>query len=77
MFTTEQRLTTVRDDAGAVVAIESIGRPVAGSRRQGRVQAGAVVLDLAGHRALVGDRVVDSRPPSTGYSRRSSRPTAR
>jgi PAS domain-containing protein len=61
-FTTEQRLTVVRDDAGNVVALEGVGRPVGGPGRDGRVQAGDVVLDLAGHRALVGDRVVDLTP---------------
>jgi hypothetical protein len=61
-FTTEQRLTVVRDDAGNVVALEGIGRPVGGPGRDGHVQAGDVVLDLAGHRALVGDRVIDLTP---------------
>lgn len=62
VFTTEQRLTLVRDDAGEIVAMEGVGRPVAGSANGARVQAGAIVLDLAGHRALVDERVIDLTP---------------
>jgi hypothetical protein len=61
-FTTEQRLTVVRDESGEVVAIEGIARPVEGPGHGARIQTGDVVLDLAAHRALVGDRVVDLTP---------------
>jgi DNA-binding winged helix-turn-helix (wHTH) protein len=61
-FTTEQRLTVVRDASGDVVAVEGIGRPVSASGNGTRIQAGDLVLDLAGHRALVGKRVVDLTP---------------
>ncbi len=57
---TQQRITFVRDDSGNVVAIEGIGRPVTDAPQHAhRVLAGDLVLDLAGHRALVGERVVE------------------
>jgi PAS domain-containing protein len=62
LFATEHRLTVVRDAHGHVVAIEGIARPVARPARATRMHAGDVVLDLAGHRALVADRVVDLTP---------------
>jgi DNA-binding response OmpR family regulator len=61
-FTTEQRLTVVRDGDGHVVAIEGVARPVAALGGGVRMQAGDVVLDLAAHRALVGERIVDLTP---------------
>ena len=62
VFATEQRLTLVREAGGDVIAIEGVGRPVTGRPVQARVQRGDIVLDLAGHRALVDDRVVDLTP---------------
>ena len=62
VFATEQRLTLVREASGDIIAIEGIGRPVTGKPVQARVQRGDIVLDLAGHRALVDDRVVDLTP---------------
>jgi DNA-binding winged helix-turn-helix (wHTH) protein len=62
VFATEQRLTVVRDGDGRMVAIEGVGRPVAGRAGGERTRAGDVVLDLAAHRALVADRVVDLTP---------------
>lgn len=61
-FTTEHRLSVVRDANGEVIAIEGIGRPVDALGEKSRMQAADVVLDLAAHRALVGDRVVDLTP---------------
>jgi hypothetical protein len=63
VIATHQRLTLVRDDEGDVVALEGVGRPVTDDRpRTYRVRAGEVVLDLAGHRVLVGERVVALTP---------------
>ena len=63
VFVTEQRITVVRNDAGDVVALEGVGRPVSGGAKGTyRVRAGDVVLDLAGHRALVAERVVELTP---------------
>ncbi len=60
---THQRVTVVRNDGGDVVAIEGVGRPVTdGPRSEHRVRAGDLVLDLIGHRALVGERVVELTP---------------
>ncbi len=57
---THQRITAVRDGRGEVVALEGVGRPVTeGPKRTHRVRAGDLVLDLIGHRALVGKRVVE------------------
>jgi len=62
-FATEHRITVVRDEAGHIVAIEGVGRPVAQRpERPFELRAGDVVLDLAAHRALVGDRVVELTP---------------
>ena len=61
-FTTEHRLTVVRDADGRALAIEGVARPVPSSEPDVRVQAGEVVLDLAAHRALVDDRVIDLTP---------------
>ncbi len=63
VFVTHQRISSIRDDEGRIVALVGVGRPVTnGSPRTYRVRAGDVVLDLAGHRALVGDRVVELTP---------------
>ena len=62
VFATEQRLTLERGSNGEVVAIEGVGRPVVGRRARTRVQRGDIVLDLAGHRVLVDDGVVDLTP---------------
>lgn len=62
VFTTEQRLTVVRDASGEVVALEGVGRPVARPASSARVHAGDVVLDLGANRALVDGRVVDLTP---------------
>jgi PAS domain S-box-containing protein len=60
---THQRVTFVRDANGDAEAIEGVGRPVTdGPRREHRVRAGDLVLDLVGHRALVGERVVELTP---------------
>jgi Transcriptional regulatory protein, C terminal/PAS fold len=62
-FTTEQRITVVRDEGGEIVALEGIGRPLTGKEAPPfQLRAGEVVLDLAAHRALVGDRVVELTP---------------
>jgi hypothetical protein len=61
-FLTEQRIAAVRDERGAIVALEGVGRPVAERPGSERAQAGDVVLDLAAHRALVDDRVIDLTP---------------
>lgn len=63
-FATEHRLTVVRGGEGEPVAIEGIARPVRSRNGEGgpRMQAGDIVLDLAAHRALVGERVVDLTP---------------
>jgi DNA-binding winged helix-turn-helix (wHTH) protein len=62
VFTTEQRLTVMRDRDGEIVAIEGVARPVGGTSDATRLQAGDIVLDLAAHRALVAERVVDLTP---------------
>lgn len=63
VFATEHRLALVRDDDGELVAVEGVGRPVPGTTAGApRMRAGDLVLDLAAHRALVGDRVVDLTP---------------
>lgn len=62
VFTTEQRLTLVRDAGGEVVALEGVARPLAAGRDGASLQAGDVVLDLASLRALVGERVIDLTP---------------
>ena len=62
-FATEHRITAVRDEDGRIVAIEGVGRPVTTSRElRFELRAGDVVLDLAAHRALAGDRVVELTP---------------
>ncbi len=62
VFATEHRMTVVRDADEQVVALEGIGRPVTGLGSGVRMQAGDLVLDLAAHRALVGDQVIDLTP---------------
>jgi DNA-binding response OmpR family regulator len=63
VFVTEHRLTPVRDGAGRVVALEGVGRAVTGHpARPFELHAGDLVLDLAAHRALVGERVVELTP---------------
>ena len=63
VLVTHQRITVIRDDKGDAVALEGVGRPVtAGRRRKYEVHAGDLVLDLGGHRALVGERVVELTP---------------
>ena len=55
-FVTEQRLRRVVDNAGALVAIIGVCRPVAGAGRAWMHEAGDVMLDLAGGRAFVAGR---------------------
>lgn len=62
LITTHQRFTFVRNDDGEVVAVEGVGRPLTEGSRGYRIRAGDVILDLAGHRALVGERVVELTP---------------
>ncbi len=62
VLTADHRLTAVRAADGRVVAIEGIARPAAAPDTGMRTRAGDVVLDLAAHRAHVGDRVIDLTP---------------
>ena len=59
---TEQRITVVRDESGHIGALEGIARPVTPRERKFRIHAGDLVLDLATHRVLVEDRVVELTP---------------
>ncbi len=63
LFVTEQRIAPARDAAGRVVAIEGVSRPITSRSARGfELRAGDLVLDLAAHRALVGERVVELTP---------------
>ncbi len=61
VFSTDQRITVVRDEAGAPVVLEGIGRPT-GHAGERALTAGDMVLDLTTLRVLVDDRVVDLTP---------------
>ncbi len=63
VFVTEQRVTPLRDDDGRIVALEGVARPVVDEpEKEFRVRAGDLVLDLAGHRVLVDERVIKLTP---------------
>lgn len=59
---TEQRMVAIRDEAGQLVALEGVGRPVVNGERKLQVPTGDLVLDLATHRVLIEDRVVELTP---------------
>jgi hypothetical protein len=59
---TEQRIVAIRNGHGQLVALEGVARPVISAERRLQIQAGDLVLDLATHRALVNNRVVDLTP---------------
>lgn len=61
-LTTEQRLVPIRDATGQLVAVEGVARPVVSTERALQLRAGELVLDLATHRVLAGDRVVELTP---------------
>ncbi len=62
VFATEQRISVVRGAAGDVEALQGVGRPLTDGGHRHELRAGDLVLDLAMHRVLVGDRVVDLTP---------------
>ncbi len=63
IIVTQQRISFIRDADGAAVAVEGVGRPLTDRpRRAHHVRAGDLVLDLAGQRVLVDERVVDLTP---------------
>jgi hypothetical protein len=61
-LTTEQRIVAIRNRHGQLIALEGVARPVISGERTLQIHAGDVVLDLATHRALVNERVVDLTP---------------
>ena len=61
-LTTEHRIVAIRDAGGELVALEGVGRPVVNGQRRFELATGDLVLDLATHRVLVADRVVELTP---------------
>ena len=62
VVTTEQRVSVVRDALGRVAVLEGVGRPVISGERLLQLPAGDLVVDLATHRVMVDERVVELTP---------------